>query len=57
MNEEIKIVIEKLQELECPVCLTKVKVSSIYGNEFKTETCGHEDVEVLIQKVINPPLR
>lgn len=57
MNEVIKVIVKKLQALECPVCKTKVRVELLGGDNFNTVTCGHEEVKVLVEKTIYPTLR
>lgn len=57
MNEAVKVVIKELQALECPICKTKVRIELLGGDKFNTLTCGHKEIEELIQDVINPPVR
>lgn len=54
MNEKVRSMIKQLQTLECPTCKTKVKIELMGSDKFRTLTCGHEEIEKLIQKVINP---
>lgn len=41
---------EEYEKLACPICGSKPRIVPLYGNKFNTETCAHEEIEILIEE-------
>ena len=51
--DDIEIIKRQLESMKCPFCGGSVKVTR-KGKKFETATCGHVELEALMQTVLNP---